>query len=169
LRSGYVDNSAGAQRGRWSECGRATPGADSEPVGRSLSQFHHWGGRIMTPATKRNMLIVNLSFILPWMIFSLCGFLAAEQGGIYQATRSWYVKGPGGRYGALESEATKEANHSWEHVAWETQFYCGPLRVSLPFPAPVAIRVLALWAATPVLVALLLRFGRYAVRHTKAA
>ena len=79
--------------------------------------------------TKRNILLVILALAVPWMILSICEFLVAERGGIYQASRSWYVKGFGGRYGALESEVTRE---SGKHGAWETQ--AGP-SVFAPFPA----------------------------------
>jgi hypothetical protein len=120
----------------------------------------------MTPPTKRSVLLVILAFIIPWMIVSLCDFIVAERGGVYMATRSWYLKGPGGRYGALESEATRSTG---QHVAWETEFFCGPLRYSLPFSAPVSLVVLAMWSAAPISVALLLRFGTYAHRHTQAA
>jgi hypothetical protein len=123
----------------------------------------------MTPPTKRSVLFVILAFFIPWMVISLCDFVVAERGGIYQATRSWYVKGLGGRYGALESEATRQTDHSFQRVAYETEFYCGPLRLSLPFSAPVAACVLAFWAAAPVVVALLIRFGKHDGRHTKAA
>jgi hypothetical protein len=120
----------------------------------------------MNHSTKRNILVVSLALVVPWMILSLCEFLVAERGGIYQAGRSWYVNGFGGRYGALESEATRQTG---EHVAWETQFFCGPARFSLPFRTPVAVSVLTLWVATPVSVGLFLRFREHAHRHAQMA
>jgi hypothetical protein len=120
----------------------------------------------MNRSTKRNILIVTLAVVVPWMILSLCEFLVAERGGIYQAGRSWCVEGFAGRYGALESEATEQTG---QHVAWETQFFCGPLRLSFPFRAPVAVRVLALWVALPVSVGLFLRLREHVRRHTQRA
>ncbi len=123
----------------------------------------------MTHSTKRNVLLVILAFVVPWLAISLCDVVVSERGGIYEVTHDWYVKGVGGRYGALERQATKQVDHSVQHVAYETEFFCGPLRLSFPFSAPVAVGVLVCWLATPVAVALLLRFSKHEGRDTQAA
>jgi hypothetical protein len=123
----------------------------------------------MTRSTKRKALLVLLALVLPWLAVTVCDVVVSQRGGIYEVTHDWCVRGIGGRYGALEREATKQVDHSIQHVAYETEFFCGPLRLSFPFSAPVAISVLAAWVAAPVCVALLLRFGKHESRETQAA
>src|SRR5213594_1428348 len=115
----------------------------------------------MTHSTKRNALLLILALVIPWLAISLCNVVVSERGGIYEVTHDWYVQGVGGRFGALEREATKQFDHSIQHVAFETEFFCGPLRLSLPFSAPIAVGVFVFWLATPVAVALLLRFSKH--------
>ena len=116
----------------------------------------------MTLETKRTLLIVVLSVAIPSAILSLYAFIAAERGGVYEVTHSWCAYGPGGRYGAVEWEARTQNRH----VAWETEFFFGPVRGSLPFSAPVAIIVITMLSSAPALVALLLRFKKQAHRQT---
>jgi hypothetical protein len=123
----------------------------------------------MTRSTKRNALLVILAFVIPWFATRVCQFVVSERGGIYEVTRDWYARGMGGRYGALEWQATKQADHNIQHVAYETEFFCGPLRLSVPFSAPVSVGVLVLWGAAPVSVALLLRFNKHEGKDTQAA
>jgi hypothetical protein len=115
----------------------------------------------MTHSTKRNALLVLLAFVVPWLAITLCDVVVSQRGGIYEVTHAWYVRGIGGRYGALEREATKQVGHSIQHVAYETEFFCGPLRFSFPFSAPIAVGAVALWVAAPVAVMFLLRFRKH--------
>ena len=115
----------------------------------------------MRRSTKRNALLVILAIIFPWVAIALCNVVVSQRGGIYEATRDWSVRGIGGRYGALEREASKQVDHSTQYVAYETEFFCGPLRFSFPFSAPLAVGALALWVAAPVAVVLLLRLRNH--------
>jgi len=122
----------------------------------------------MIHSTKRNALLVLLAFALPWLAITLCDVVVAQRGGVYEVTHDWYVRSIGGRYGALEREATKQVDHGIEHVAYETEFFCGPLRFSFPFSAPIAVGALALWVAAPAAVVVLLRFRKHGRRNTQA-
>ena len=123
----------------------------------------------MTHWTKRKALLILLALVLPWLAVTVCDVVLSQRGGIYEVTHDWYVRGFGGRYGALEREATKQVDHSIQHVAYETEFFCGPLRLSFPFSARVSVGVLAAWVAAPVGVALLLRFRKHESSDTQAA
>lgn len=123
----------------------------------------------MRRSTKRNALLVILAVIFPWVAITLCNVVASQRGGIYEVTREWYVRGINGRCGALEREASKQVEQSIQHVACETEFFCGPLRFSFPFSAPLAVVALALWVAAPVAVGLLLRFRNHESRDSQMA
>lgn len=153
------------------------PGVDSrEPLSlrrscrrRSVTRVVGPYEYAMRPSIKRNALLVILAVIFPWVAITLCNVVASQRGGIYEVTRDWYVHGIGGRYGAVEREASKQVDHRTQHVAYETEFLCGPIRFSFPFSAPLAVGGLALWIGAPVAVVLLLRFRNHETRDTRAA
>lgn len=144
---------------------RSTVPVGGGPSLRSLGHTRH----AMTRQTTRKALLILLALVLPWLAVTVCEVVVSQRGGIYEVTRDWYVCGFGGRYGVLEWEATKQVDRSIQHVAYETEVFCGPLHLSFPFSAPVAVGVFAAWVAAPIVVALLLRFGKRESRDTQAA